>query len=521
MVLQSAINLINQPSLPISPLLLSTTTIALTLSLLCLAYTFLLSPLSHIPGPKLAKLLPVPLWLVTHSGQEANLLTTQHSIHGPTVQLSPSEVSLADGRALSAVYVAKGGFPKPGYYRNFDVDGHATIFSETQPHERSVRAKAVAGLFALGAIRKDGGEVLRRMVRKWVDGLERAKERSLGSNSREGDAAFAEDGKVNLLKGTRALALDAVTGYLMGTPYGALDEMLLPEKMSAAFFVDEFVAVGRFFYLPTWLFHCFERLSYFLNPHKEKLNHSMKLVDDFTERLLTTTTTTTDSSSPPETAQENTYQARLLRAGLPASEVKAQCKDLMFAGTDSSGMNLATICWYLTRQPTTYAALQQELASHPPPVDPLTLPYLTGVVKEGLRLSMANPTRFPRVVPADGFRLPDGTALPPGAIVGFSPAVMHLNPQVFADPEAFRPERWVGTGASGASADMARDWMPFGLGSRACIARNLAMVELYYAVEEVVRRGVLEGARVVQERIEIVEWFNSKVVGERIEVTWR
>ena len=67
---------------------------------------------------------------------------------------------------------------------------------------------------------------------------------------------------------------------------------------------------------------------------------------------------------------------------------------------------------------------------------------------------------------------------------------------------------------------MLRDHIPFGFGSRACIARNLATLELHLAVREIVRRGVLEGAKCVKNEIEILDWFNSRVVGEKIELEW-
>jgi cytochrome P450 len=67
---------------------------------------------------------------------------------------------------------------------------------------------------------------------------------------------------------------------------------------------------------------------------------------------------------------------------------------------------------------------------------------------------------------------------------------------------------------------MLRDAIPFGLGSRACIARNLATVELYIAVDAIVRDGLLGEAKPCKSKIEILEWFNSKVVGEKIEVRW-
>jgi hypothetical protein len=63
-------------------------------------------------------------------------------------------------------------------------------------------------------------------------------------------------------------------------------------------------------------------------------------------------------------------------------------------------------------------------------------------------------------------------------------------------------------------------WFAFGAGSRACIARNLANTELYMGTERLVESGVLRGASACQEKIEIFEWFNSSVKGEKIELIW-
>ena len=67
---------------------------------------------------------------------------------------------------------------------------------------------------------------------------------------------------------------------------------------------------------------------------------------------------------------------------------------------------------------------------------------------------------------------------------------------------------------------MTRDWVPFGTGLRQCIARNLATQELFMVVEKVVESGVLEGAMAVGEKIEIWEWFNAAVKGNKIEIVW-
>lgn len=130
---------------------------------------------------------------------------------------------------------------------------------------------------------------------------------------------------------------------------------------------------------------------------------------------------------------------------------------------------------------------------------------------------MANPTRFPRVVPTGGYNTPTSPSfhLPSGSIVAVTPYILYNNSEIYSDPTDFNPERWLS-----ATQEMSRDHIPFGLGTRQCIARNLATAELFYAVDKLARSGVLEGARPVADRIEIIEWFNSKVKGEKIELIW-
>lgn len=357
---------------------------------------------------------------------------------------------------------------------------------------RAIRAKAVLPMFSTGAIRKDGWEAMKDVASKWVDVVEAAKK---------------GPGKINILSSSRALALDSVCSYLFGRSYGGLDEILDdPEgHFSADAFVNTFVAFGRFFYFPGWVFRIVEKIAEKFSMGPEVL-HSIEKIEEYATSIV--------ADAQENVKEEDTYQARLLRAGITPHETAAQCKDLIFAGTDSTGMNLATICFQLVKHPEKYAKLREELLAAPN-TDPMSQPYLTAVVKEGLRISMANPTRLPRVVPAGGVTLPSGHFLPEGTIAGIGAHSLHMNPKVFKDPEEFVPERWLET-----TQEMSRDNIPFGMGSRACIARNLATVELHLGIEAIARRGVLEGASCVQDRIKILEWFNSRVIGESIELVW-
>src|SRR4051812_23780607 len=71
-----------------------------------------------------------------------------------------------------------------------------------------------------------------------------------------------------------------------------------------------------------------------------------------------------------------------------------------------------------------------------------SLPYLSGVIKEALRISMANPTRLPHIVPQGGWTF-KSTHMPAGSIVGCSAFELHYNPTAFPNPHAFQPERWL------------------------------------------------------------------------------
>jgi cytochrome P450 len=124
-----------------------------------------------------------------------------------------------------------------------------------------------------------------------------------------------------------------------------------------------------------------------------------------------------------------------------------------------------------TSRPECYKRVKEEVPANNPGFDDLqALPYLRGVVKEGLRLPMANPSRIPRVVPPPGWTFKE-THFLAGTEVSCTPYSPHLNAEVFPDPDAFKPKRWAEL-----SEEMMRDAIPFGLGSQQCIVRILATV---------------------------------------------
>lgn len=480
-------------------------------------------PLSHIPGPLLPKVSS--LWLVYHAwiGDECTTVYKIHQQYGPIVRTGPNSVDIADGDALHDIYTAKGGFRKTDFYGNFDIDGHKSIFSELVPERRAIRAKAVLPLFSAGSLRA-GKEVLEGVVQRFVELCELKAEESRAS------------GKViNLLDLTRGLSIDGVTEYLFGRAYGGVEDAKQKadasgdgklKRMSASGMVDAFVGVGRFWYLRSEVFQWVEWLDgRFGASSSEEGAESMALVDEFVAGIVEDAQKVLENNKSGSKTGVNgvtvdSYPARLLLAGISVSETRAQCKDLIFAGTDSTGMNLATIMFHLAKHPEVVKSLEQEIDQNDDITDLMeiqALPWLRAVVREGLRVSMANPSRLARVVPDQGWSF-KGTTFSAGTEVSCAPFELHLNKDIFRNPADFDPRRWIDEEPT--SKEMERDSIPFGLGTRQCIARNLATAELFLAVRALVKSGVMHGAEAVADKIEIMEWFNSHVVGGKIGMKW-
>lgn len=77
-----------------------------------------------------------------------------------------------------------------------------------------------------------------------------------------------------------------------------------------------------------------------------KTTKSTEIVDSYLKRTIEEKVTLLENNKG-----DDSYPSRLLALGVPKEKVIAECKDAVFAGTDSTGNNLATIIWYLVAQP--------------------------------------------------------------------------------------------------------------------------------------------------------------------------
>ena len=116
--------------------------------------------------------------------------------------------------------------------------------------------------------------------------------------------------------------------------------------------------------------------------------------------------------------------------------------------------------------------LKAKLAGRSPKADDIAnLPYLEWVLNESLRLYPPVWRLVRRATEA--FEL-DGNHFPSGTTVMLSQWITHRLPDIWEDPNAFRPERW-----DPINGQRVSQWayFPFGGGPRTCIGASFALLE--------------------------------------------
>jgi cytochrome P450 len=172
-----------------------------------------------------------------------------------------------------------------------------------------------------------------------------------------------------------------------------------------------------------------------------------------------------------------------------AQSLLDEAQTLIFAGSDTVSNTLMVGFFHLLSRPALQNRLRDELLEswpelHDPPIFETleTLPLLTAVIKESLRICPNVTTPLERIVPAAGAVIA-GVSVPAGTVVSISSLFVHNSAEIFRDPETFDPDRWLAE-----DSKLLEKWLvPFSKGPRSCIGINLAWCELYIAFATLIR----------------------------------
>ncbi|KAI0718513.1 CyP450 monooxygenase [Cerioporus squamosus] len=111
-----------------------------------------------------------------------------------------------------------------------------------------------------------------------------------------------------------------------------------------------------------------------------------------------------------------------------------------------------------------------------------SLPYINALVKELLRWRSVVPTGVPhRSIEDDEYK---GYLIPKGSIIIANIWAYSRDPNVYPDPETFKPERWLKDGRLNPDIRNS-ETIAFGYGRRSCPGKHFAMSSLYMIVSTV------------------------------------
>lgn len=161
------------------------------------------------------------------------------------------------------------------------------------------------------------------------------------------------------------------------------------------------------------------------------------------------------------------------------------------AGSDTVAIPLRSILYYVLQDQEVRNKLMLELdgAGLSVPVkwrEARQLPYLDAVIQEALRIHPPVGFGPERIVPPQGLQLTGGDSFRVGTQVSMNAwAVQRCSPIFGQDLDDFRPERWLQFNGESEKAyeerltEMRRAFFAFGYGPRACIGKNLSLIEIY------------------------------------------
>jgi cytochrome P450 len=161
------------------------------------------------------------------------------------------------------------------------------------------------------------------------------------------------------------------------------------------------------------------------------------------------------------------------------AELRDELFTMLAAGHETTATGLAFAIELLLRHPEALARLHEAVANDDES-------YVAAVGKETLRMrpvidAAERTLTRPRTVA--GWELPAGVKVYPAI------ALVHHRPDLYPEPDAFRPERFSDEGAESYS------WLPFGGGIRRCIGAALAQAEMSEVLRVVASRVELAPVR--------------------------
>ncbi|KAJ5836014.1 cytochrome P450, partial [Penicillium robsamsonii] len=443
--------------------------------------SLLFSPLARIPGPKSFALTKWRLASEDYQGTRTRKLHALHEEYGPVVRVGPNEVTFNSLSALRSIYGAGSGFERTKFYHMFSAYGRQNMFSFSAVKQHGERKKIFANAYAKSTILKgETAHMIETKVKKFIELLERERDNL----------------STDIFPMLHYFSLDNITEFVYGD-FGETacldgveeDRALLRDIMATGSRKLSWLTVHHpkftvWLYSKTGIMGCIARQFY---PMQGPIPYTgIKLYAMNVFRLFS-------NASAEERTKHSSLISKLWKhhlsqkeGGLDDFDIASECADHLDGGIDTTSDTLMFAIWSLSRPEhrkfqkrlidEVQSLSENDLNADGVPRAEVTdkLEYVSAVIKETLRLFAPLPASEPRSLPKD--TTIDGYPIPAHTVVSISPYVLHRNADVFRDPRAFNPDRWLDSSQD--VAQMKKFFWAFSSGARMCIGMHLAMAEM-------------------------------------------
>jgi cytochrome P450 len=448
-----------------------------------LFYNAYLHPLRSFPGPLAARSTEwwkvyVEVW---KRESMTDVLQRLHKRYGDVVRTAPNELHFANPKAYFDIYAPAIRWDKEEtLYHSMAVDD--TSFGYLRYQDAKQRKDVLQPLFSRRAVSSVQG-LVKQKLDDFCDLLAAAHHLKQPSN---------------LYLGLRCLTVDTISGFCFGKSVGALaaPSFNAPIVQAMDFANPEF---PPFRHLPSYrnLIGALPSVAARFLPDLSGFAQIANLTQPQVDAVIR------DPSTLGKFPNQTIYH-RLLDPSsqdghpIPSREhILQEAKNLIFAGSDTTGNTLYVGFWQLIQNQALQSQLRKELktiwpdlTTESPTYEAISsLPLLSAIIKESLRISSGVVSPLSRVVPQAGATI-DGQQIPGGTIVGMSAVFMHNNTDIFPDPHKFNPRRWISGDDESPSRcrELERYLIPFSRGPRSCLGINLAYCELFMTFAWVIRK---------------------------------
>ncbi|KAH6973674.1 cytochrome P450 [Ilyonectria sp. MPI-CAGE-AT-0026] len=456
-----------------------------------------LSPLAHIPGPKLAALTQYYEFYydIVLGGQYTFKILDMHERYGPIVRINPWEVHVGDPEFFSELYAGPGRRRDKWSFYTQQFGAPQSALATVDHNLHKLRRSALNPFFSTQSVRK-----LQPVIEERGDAL---------LDSFRNYARVSNGQPLDVMYPFSAYTNDVINEYA----FARSDHLVEESDFGAE--VTNNLLIGT--HMGPWVKHVNWVLT-LVNALPESISSRcvpgwggfLKMKNDILDQIHSIETQQNTDKWTLDGSHPTIFHELLSSKTLPAREKTpsrlAQEGQILVQGgtlTTSWAMSLAT--FHLLNRPSTLRKLRDELFEaipDPTEVVPLAklenLPYLRGVVKEALRLGIGTSSRLARVAPDETLVYYDRDNdkewhLPPGSVVGMSPYQTVMDDSIFYDAKGFHPERWVEDGEH-----LEKYLTIFCAGTRVCLGMALAHAEIYLMLAKLFRQwgsgGVVFGS---------------------------